>query len=265
MPASYIQENAESLLSLSRTAVVPLALPWGPAARILLSWPERNPGADEYPLLVLLGGENQFGVARGLAALMADDHATATEPGIVAAIILDDDGFALPWAAGPDAPSGGTLAEVIAAAIEVEIAGRLSVDRDRIGAIGFGSAGRFAVEVAIGRPATFSVTVAANPAVWPGGQPPIDADALRDRLVDLPPRQLLLVAGTDEAGVGGKRSRMAANARTIAARLAEARVTGLSVTVALMDEDDPVAIVPITVSRAIRLAFAPRPAPGTPS
>jgi predicted alpha/beta superfamily hydrolase len=265
MSSSYIQESATGPLFLPRTTVVPLELPWGAAGRILLSWPERTPAADGHPLLVLLGGEHQFGVARSLAALLADDGATATEAGIVAAVVLDDDGFSLPWTARPGAPSGAALAEVIAAAIDAEIAGRLPVDRHRIGAVGFGAAGRFAVEVLIARPATFAVTVAANPALWPGGQPPIDADALRDNLSALAPRQLLLIAGTDEAGVRGKRSRMAANARTIAARLADTRVAGLAVTVALVDDDDPVAIVPITISRAIRLAFAPRPAPETPS
>ncbi|MCW5715827.1 MAG: hypothetical protein KIT43_15055 [Bauldia sp.] len=260
MVSVYIHDNASAPLSLPRTMVVPISLPWGGGGRILLSWPDDLPAGDGRPLLVLLGGENHFGLARDLAHLLAQEGGSPTEPGIVAAIALDDaDGFALSWAGETRGPSGEALAAAIAAAIEVEIGGRLPVDRTRVGAIGFGAAGRFAVEVLVASPGTFAVTVAANPAVWPGGQPPIDADTLRDRLASLSPRQLLLLAGGDEWGTRGKRSRMAANARTIAARLAETRVSGLSVTVAIVDEDDPVAVVPTAISRAIRLAFAPRP------
>lgn len=261
MSSHYIQDDASDQLALPRTTTVALPLPWASRGRILISWPEAAP-VDGLPLLVLLGGEHQFGLARDLAHLVAQD-AAATEPGIVAAVVLDDgDAFDLPWTAAGDLPSGAALSSAIASAIDGEVARLLPLDRSRIGAVGFDASARFAVDMLISAPGVFAVTVAANPAVWPGGLPPVDAGRLRNALAALPPRDLLLLTG-GEAGGGGKakRSRMAANARTIASRLAEARVEGLSVDLVTIDDDDPVALVPAAIGRALRLTFAPRPVP----
>ncbi|MGV8838902.1 MAG: hypothetical protein ACWA6X_01220 [Bauldia sp.] len=262
MSSVYTQDDASVRLSLPRTTTVAFRLPWGSEGRILMSWPEAAPRDGGHPLLVLLGGEHLFGLARDLARLVAQD-AAPTEPGIVAAVVLDDEeGFDLPWTAPGELPNGAAVAAAIASAIDGEIAALVPVDRSRIGAVGFDASARFAVEILLTAPETFAVTVAANPAVWQGGLPPIDANALRERLAALPPRELLLLTGGEGAGSArAKRSRMAANARTIATRLTEARVDGLSVTLSIIDEDDPVALVPAAIGRALRLAFAPRPAP----
>lgn len=265
MSSAYIQNDALGPLALPRTTTVALPLPSGSTGRILVSWPDDDaPAGDGHPLLVLLGGERQFGLTRDLAHLLARDGATSTEAGVVAAIELDDaGGFELAWTAEAGAASGEALAAAITGAIDADIVGRFHVDRSRVSAVGFGAAGRFAVDLLLATPEAFGVTVAANPAVWPGGPPAIDAERLRARLAALPPRQLLILAGGDESGGGkGKRSRMAANARTIATRFTEARVAGLSVTLSLVDEDDPIALVPTAISRAIRLAFASRPDTG---
>jgi hypothetical protein len=251
MSSAYIRDDSSRPLSLPRTTKVALALPWGATGRIVVSWPDDVAGRDGHPLLVLLGGERQFGLARDLAYLLGRDGAKSTGAGVVAAIELDDDdGFELGWTAAAGAASGTALAGAITAAIVSELVDRAPVDRSRVSAVGFGAAGRLIVEGLIAAPETFAVTVAANPSVWPGGPPAIDGERLRNRIAALPPRHLLILAE-------GKRSRMAANARTIATRFTEARVAALSVTLSLVDEDDPIALVPTAISRAIRLAFAP--------
>jgi predicted alpha/beta superfamily hydrolase len=275
-------------VTLPRSWAFPLAGSDGRERSIMVAAPTTPAPAGGYPAIYLLDGHALFGMAHDLANLFAvRAEVSGIDNGLVVAIgypsgeTFDGPARTLDFTAPslvpstpmrPDGrpwpPTGGadSFIDFLTRDLVPLIEGEWQASRERRTLFGHSLGGLLVVHAVLTSPASFRSFVAASPSLWFGQEQPAPPPTLAAELAALPPRDLILLAGSLEEPAGPaaadpvraerqRRNRILGNARDLIERLA-ASAPALRASLHALPDENHASMLPTALSRGVRLAFA---------
>lgn len=259
--------------------------PKGDAARRLrvdIAWPEGEPPASGWPVVILLDGNTSFPIAVAAARqLEKRGEVTGVSPAVIVAI--ESEGQAAPGIdprtrdytlPGPTAPAGSGGADDFLDAIENELKPalerRFAVDRARYVLFGHSYGGLFALHALFTRPGAFARVIAASPSIWWQDGVVLAEEARFRALPDTvrAPLSLLVAVGGNERAEAPhdpplpperlERMRRADMIGRAAALVQRLRAAGVGAEFVEFPGENHGSVVPVSIARALRFGLLPQ-------